>query len=118
MERDSSIGCIAHDTSNATEPEAGKYHCDAWLDPIPHRRVVLGQLLFGDAVIRPIDPVGMGQAHIGDGVAPLRARRLATLRGCGPPDRRIACPRVAAAAAATGRSRTTSRAGLSSRKPL
>ena len=45
----------AHDRKHA----AG----DMWLHPRPNLRVIVRQLLFGDAAVRPVHPVRIGQLH-------------------------------------------------------
>ena len=105
--------------------------------PVPHRAIVVRQILLGDADIDPIDAVGMGEAHVA--FFPGLARTQAWRRAGAPPAAAFAfdffamtfvafaatlaaCARssgvLARLSSTAGSSRTTSFAGLSSRTPL
>ena len=89
-----------------------------WPHPIPDGNVVIGEILLGHADVRPINAVGMGEAHAGDGVVLRRARRAPACPS------RSRLPPIAEPPAARRRGRpapavrATSRAALASRRPL
>ena len=82
-----------------------------WRHPVPHHAIVIGEVLFGDADVYPINAVRVGETHFYSPVTVLLHRapglRRSSLRHRLPIFARMA-----------GGSRTTSWAGLSSRTPL